>query len=69
MSRFQIYRRLMVRGHKWFWSLRSTKNGQILASGGEGYSRRIDATEAVGRIQMYAPMAEMEIGRLVRLFG
>ncbi len=61
MSRFQIYRRLTIRGHKWFWRLRSTKNGQIIATGGEGYSRRIDATEAVARIRMYAPMAEVEI--------
>ncbi len=61
MSRFQIYRRLTIRGHKWFWRLRSTANGQIIATGGEGYSRRIDASEAVGRIQLYAAMAEVEI--------
>jgi len=61
MARFQIYRRLTLKGYRYFWRLRSTKNGQVLATGGEGYSRRIDCTEAVGRIQMYAAMAEVEV--------
>ncbi len=61
MSRFQIYRRITLTGFKWFWRLRSTKNGQVIATGGEGYSRRIDAAEAVGRVQMYAAMAEVEV--------
>ena len=61
MSRFQIYRRLTIRGYRYFWRLRSTRNGQVLATGGEGYSRRIDAAEAVGRIQMYAALAEVEV--------
>ena len=33
---------------QFYWH-RSSENGQIVATGGEGYTRREDATEAAGR--------------------
>lgn len=42
---FEVYRRLTLRGKKWFWRLRA-RNGEIVAHG-ESYSRRIDALNAV----------------------
>lgn len=49
--RFEIYRRLTVRGWKFFWRLRAA-NHEIVAHGStRGYSRRIDAIDVVNLIK------------------
>ncbi|WP_123537148.1 DUF1508 domain-containing protein [Halosimplex salinum] len=48
---------------EWRWRARGG-NGQIVADGGEGYSARDEADEAVERVREYAPEADaLDIGR------
>lgn len=61
MYRFQIYRRLTLRGYRYFWRMRSVRNGQVVATGGESYHNLGDVTEIVGKIQLNAALADVEI--------
>lgn len=56
MMRFQIYRRFF----RWRWRLRAG-NGEIIAHGGQGYSRKIDAERAIDLVQgsAIAPIEEV----------
>lgn len=47
--RFELYRRLGLRGRFWRWRLRAA-NGEIVASG-EDYRNRADADHAIGLVQ------------------
>jgi hypothetical protein len=40
--KIEIYRRLTIRGHRWFWRVRASNN-RIVAIGGEGYHNFMDA--------------------------
>ena len=46
MDRIEFY---TDAGDKWRWRLRAS-NGRILADSGQGYSRRVDAVRACGRV-------------------
>ncbi len=54
---FELYRQLTLAGKKWAWRLRAA-NGEIIARG-ESYSRRIDAVEAIEKVQA-SSIAEIE---------
>lgn len=55
MMRYQLRRRLTLRGHRWFWHLRAG-NGEIVAQGHtRGYSRRIDAVATVELVRASGP--------------
>lgn len=51
MSRYRIelYRRLTLRGKRWFWRVRAY-NGNIVAIGGEGYHNFTDALEVAENV-------------------
>jgi len=53
-ARFELYE---DRGGKWRWRLRH-RNGNIIASGGQGYSSRQKARQGLGSVQRNAPGAE-----------
>lgn len=61
MYRFQIYRRLTLRGYRYFWRMRSIRNGKIIATGGEGFYNLGDVEAIVGKIQLNAALADVEI--------
>lgn len=47
--RFVIFRRMTIRGKRWFWHLKSA-NHEIIAQG-EGYHNKEDCRAAVSRVQ------------------
>jgi uncharacterized protein YegP (UPF0339 family) len=58
---FEFYRRVTIRGRRWFWRARA-RNGRIIAIGGEGYVNLRDAQSTVFLIQREAPVANSEGG-------
>lgn len=55
---FEIYRRVGLRGVRWYWRLRAA-NHEIIASG-EGYKHRDDCEDAISLVQSSgnAPLVE-----------
>lgn len=59
--RFQVYRRLSLRGWRWYWRLRA-ENNKIIASGqSSGFLRKIDAVTACRTIGKRSGEAIVEV--------
>ena len=57
--KFEYFRRLTLRGRRWFFRLRAT-NGQIVAQGDpSGYHNRIDCVKSIQSIMARAGDAEV----------
>ena len=55
--KFEVFRRLTMRGWKWYFRLRA-RNGKTVAQS-EGYSRKIDAVQTVQSIKESAAQARV----------
>lgn len=55
--RFELFRKLTLRGYKWYWRLRH-QNSNVIAQS-EGYSRRIDAVEVIRGIREKAHLSNV----------
>lgn len=56
MTKFELYQ---DNSGEYRWRLRAS-NGQLIANGGEGYSQKSSARDAIERVQEQAPSAEVE---------
>lgn len=57
--RFELFRRLTLRGLRWFWRLKA-KNGETVAQS-EGYHNKEDALETIDLIQNLPASTQIKI--------
>ncbi len=57
--KIEIYRRLTLRGKRWFFRVRA-RNGEIIAVS-EGYHNLADVHETVGVIMLQSGFAKVEV--------
>jgi len=57
MAKFQIFQ--SDKNKEWYWHLRAN-NGQIIATGGEGYKNKSDCEHGIELVKELAPGAPVE---------
>lgn len=57
--RFQLYRRLTLRGYRWYWRLRAA-NHEIIAQS-EGYARKADALVSIELVRDLPATTPVEV--------
>ena len=55
LARFEVFR---DRGNKWRWQLRH-RNGNVIATSGEGYTRKHNAQKGFRSVMQNAPEAKI----------